>query len=81
MNSKKLQFCECLTTDERLSLQDAILYGHSKLDDINRDIEQLLVTGNIPKDIYNNIKKDNTRKINIFIELRSKIENTPRCKS
>jgi hypothetical protein len=80
MTKDKLEFCECLTTDERINIQDAILYAQSKIIDNEEKLEKEKLSNEISKGIYDNMKKDNTRRSKIFEELHTKIENTPRCK-
>ncbi len=75
----KLKFCNCLTVDERINIQDAILFARSKIIDNEEKLEQGKLSNKISKDVYDNMKKDNSRRNKIFEELSAKIENTPRC--
>ncbi len=75
----KLKFCNCLTVDERINIQDAILFAQSKVIDNEEKLEQKKLSNKISKDVYDNMKKDNSRRSKIFEELNAKIENTPRC--
>jgi len=79
MSSDKLKFCNCLTTDERIDIQDAIIFAQSKIIDNEEKLEQEKLSNKISKDVYDNMKDDNARRSKIFEELSVKIENTPRC--
>ncbi len=80
MTKDKLEFCDCLTTDERIGMQDAILFAQSKIIDDGEKLEQEKLSNKISKEAYDYMKNDNTRRSKIFGELHIKIENTPRCK-
>ncbi len=76
----KLKFCDCLTIDEWIDIQDAILFAQSKIVDSEEKLEQKRLSNKISKDAYDYMKDDNIRRSKIFEELSAKIENTPRCK-
>ncbi len=80
MIKDKLEFCDCLTTDERIGMQDAILFAQSHIINNEEKLEQEKLSNKISKDVYDYMKKDNIRRSKIFGELHIKIENTPRCK-
>lgn len=80
MTTDKLKYCDCLTLDERINIQDAILLAKSKIIDNEEKLEQEKLNNTISKGVYDNMKKDNIRRSKIFEELGIKIEHTPRCK-
>jgi uncharacterized membrane protein len=80
MTKDKLEFCDCLTTDERIDIQDAILFAQSHIINNEEKLEQEKLSNKISKEVYDYMKKDNIRRSKIFGELHIKIENTPRCK-
>lgn len=80
MTNNKLEFCDCLTTDERIGIQDAILFAQSKVNNDEEKLEQEKLSDKISKRTYDNMKNDNIRRRKIFEELDVKIENTPTCK-
>jgi hypothetical protein len=79
MTTDKLKFCDCLTLDERINIQDAILFAQSKIIYNEEKLEQEKLSNKISKGVYDNMKNDNIRRSKIFEELHIKIENTPRC--
>jgi len=81
MTKDKLEFCDCLTTDERIDIQDAILFAQSNIIDNQEKLEQKKLSNEISKESYDYMKDDNIRRSKIFQELHIKIENTPRCKT
>jgi hypothetical protein len=66
MNTDKLKYCDCLTLDERINIQDAILFAQSKIIDAEEKLEQEKLSNNISKDAYDYMKKDNIRRSKIF---------------
>lgn len=79
MATDKLRFCECLTLDERIDLNDAILFAQSNIINSDAMLEKEKLNNKIEADIYDRLKKDNDRMQKKFRNLQKKIENTPRC--
>ncbi len=78
--TNKLEHCECLTLDENLAINDAILYGHSALYHEKEKLDIENAEGKIETEIYENIEnylKDKHKRLN---DLAIKIDNTPICR-